>query len=52
MTRTEGEQEALVRHLDAFARFLHVAALMNGQVVNVSGLSRDAAEILRVAGGT
>ncbi len=41
--REEIQQEALVRRLDRFARFLHVAALMNGQVVNVSGVSRDAA---------
>jgi predicted AAA+ superfamily ATPase len=41
--REEIQQEALVRRLDAFARFLEVAALMNGQVVNVAGLARDAA---------
>jgi predicted AAA+ superfamily ATPase len=41
--REEVQQEAMVRRLDAFARFLQVAALMNGQVTNVSGLSRDAA---------
>ena len=35
--------EAIVRNLPAFARFLPVAALMHGQVVNVSGLARDAA---------
>ncbi len=41
--REEIQQEALVRHLDSFARFLEVAALMNGQIVNVAGLARDAA---------
>jgi predicted AAA+ superfamily ATPase len=41
--REEIQQEALVRRLDSFARFLHVAALMNGQIVNVAGLARDAA---------
>jgi predicted AAA+ superfamily ATPase len=35
--------EALVRSLDAFARFLELAALANGQVTNVAALSRDAA---------
>jgi len=41
--REEIQQEALVRNLESFARFLEVAALMNGQIVNVAGLSRDAA---------
>jgi predicted AAA+ superfamily ATPase len=41
--REEVQQEALVRRLDAFARFLQVAALMNGQVANVAGIARDAA---------
>jgi len=41
--REEIQQEALVRRLDSFARFLHVAALMNGQVANLAGLARDAA---------
>lgn len=35
--------EAIVRNLPAFARFLPVAALFHGQVVNVSGIARDAA---------
>jgi predicted AAA+ superfamily ATPase len=35
--------EAAVRRLDAFTRFLGVAALANAQVTNVSNLSRDAA---------
>ncbi len=41
--REEIQQEALVKRLDSFARFLQVAALMNGQIVNVAGLARDAA---------
>jgi predicted AAA+ superfamily ATPase len=41
--REEIQQEALVRRLDTFARFLQVAALMNGQVSNISGVARDAA---------
>lgn len=40
--REEIQQEALVKDIDSFARFLEVAALMNGQVVNVSGIARDA----------
>lgn len=35
--------EALVRNLAAFARFLEVAALANGQVTNVASIARDAA---------
>jgi len=35
--------EALVRSLDAFVRFLEVAALANSQVTNVASLARDAA---------
>jgi predicted AAA+ superfamily ATPase len=35
--------EAVVKRLDAFTRFLEVAALANGQVTNVSTLARDAA---------
>lgn len=41
--KEEIQQEALVRRLDAFARFLQVAALVNGQVTNVTGIARDAA---------
>ena len=41
--REEIQQEALVRRLDSFARFLQVAAMMNGQIANVSGIARDAA---------
>jgi predicted AAA+ superfamily ATPase len=41
--REEIQQEALVRSLDSFSRFLEIAALVNGQIVNVAGLARDAA---------
>jgi len=41
--REEIQQEALVRNLDSFSRFLEIAALMNGQIANVAGLARDAA---------
>ena len=41
--REEVQQEALVRRLDSFARFLQVAALMNGQVANIAGVARDSA---------
>lgn len=40
--REEIQAEALVRNLSGFARFLPVAALFHGQVINVAGLSRDA----------
>lgn len=35
--------EAVVKNLSSFVRFLEVAALMNGQVTNVSAIARDAA---------
>jgi predicted AAA+ superfamily ATPase len=41
--REEVQQEALVKNLDSFMRFLDLAAIMNGQVTNVAGISRDAA---------
>ncbi len=37
----EIQQEALAKNLDSFVRFLKVAAIMNGQVVNMSTLARD-----------
>lgn len=40
--REEIQAEALVRSLASFGRFLPIAALLHGQVVNVSALSRDA----------
>ncbi len=41
--RQEIQQEALVKDLGSFHRFLKVAALMHGQVVNQAAISRDAA---------
>ncbi len=41
--REEIRAEALVRNLPGFLRFLPVAALFHGQVLNVAGLARDAA---------
>lgn len=41
--REEIRAEALVRNLPAFLRFLPVAALFHGQVMNIAGLARDAA---------
>jgi uncharacterized protein len=40
--REEIQTEALVRNLPGFARFLPVAALFHGQVLNAAGLARDA----------
>ena len=40
--KEEIQQEALVQNLASFSRFLEVAAIMNGQVVNVSNIARDA----------
>ncbi len=40
--REEIKGEALVRNLPGFARFLPVAGLFHGQLVNVSGIARDA----------
>jgi len=40
--REEIQQEALVKDLGSFSRFLKIAALMNGQMVNVAGIARDA----------
>jgi predicted AAA+ superfamily ATPase len=39
--REEIRAEALVRDLPGFLRFLPIAALFHGQVVNVSGIARD-----------
>lgn len=41
--RQEIQQEALVKDLGSFHRFLNIAALLHGQVVNQAGISRDAA---------
>jgi uncharacterized protein len=40
--REEIKGEALVRNLPGFARFLPVAALFHGQLINVAGIARDA----------
>lgn len=40
--REEIKGEALVRNLPGFARFLPVAGLFHGQILNVAGLARDA----------
>lgn len=40
--KEEIQAEALVRNLQGFARFLPIAALLHGQVVNVSNIARDA----------
>ena len=40
--KQEIQAEALVRNLPGFARFLPVAALFHGEVVNVAGIARDA----------
>jgi len=37
----EIKQEALVKDLGSFDRFLEVAATMNGQVLNAAGIARD-----------
>lgn len=40
--RQEIQQEALVKDVGSFHRFLKVAAIMHGQVVNQSAIARDA----------
>ncbi len=40
--REEIQAEAVVRNLPGFARFLPIAGLFHGQVVNVSAVARDA----------
>ena len=39
--REEIRAEGLVRNLPGFVRFLTVAAVLNGQIVNVAGVARD-----------
>lgn len=39
--REEIKEEALTRNIQAFSRFLEVAALVNGQVTNLSNVARD-----------
>lgn len=40
--KEEIQQEALVRNLDSFFRFLQIAALCSGQILNISNIARDA----------
>ncbi len=40
--KEEIQAEALVRNVGSFARFIEVAARMNGQVVNLTSVARDA----------
>ncbi|MDE0119647.1 MAG: ATP-binding protein [Bdellovibrionales bacterium] len=40
--KEEIKAEALVRHLPSFARFLEVAGLYHGQIVNISAIAREA----------
>lgn len=39
--KEEIQQEAVVRNLDSFFRFLQIAAIYNGQLLNMSNISRD-----------
>lgn len=39
--REEIQQEAFVRRLNSFHRFLQVLALMNGEILNISNIARD-----------
>ncbi len=49
--REEIRAEALVRNLSAFLRFLPVAALFHGQVINIAGLARDSATARKTVEG-
>lgn len=40
--KEEIQQEAIVREIGSFTRFLDIAAIMNGQVLNVSNVAREA----------
>lgn len=39
--QTEIKEEAVTRNLNAFNRFLQVAAMLNGQIVNLSNVARE-----------
>ena len=39
--REEIQQEAIVKNIDGFSRFLDVSSICNGQTTNLSSLSRD-----------
>ncbi len=49
--REEIKEEALTRNVDAFSRFLAIAALANGQVSNLSSIARDSG-VARATVGT
>jgi predicted AAA+ superfamily ATPase len=49
--KEEIRAEALVRNLPGFVRFLPIAALFHGQVVNVAGIARDAGTARTTVGG-
>ena len=49
--KEEIKAEAIVRNLPAFSRFFPLAALFHGQVLNISGLSRDAGVSRTTAAG-
>lgn len=49
--KEEIRNEALVRNLSGFLRFLPIAALFHGQVVNVSGVARDSGTPRTTVGG-
>jgi len=49
--REEIRAEALVRNLPGFARFLPIAGLFHGQVLNVASLARDAGVARTTVGG-
>lgn len=40
--KEEIQQEALVKNIGSFTRFLKVAAVMNSEILNVAGVARDA----------
>lgn len=40
--RQELTEEGIVRKIEPFSRFLHVAGQMNGQILNVENIARDA----------
>jgi uncharacterized protein len=41
--KQEIQQETMIKDVAAFSRFLKVAAIMNGQLLNISSIARDAA---------
>ena len=49
--KEEIRAEALVRNLPRFLRFLPIAALLHGQVVNVPEVARDSGTARTTVGG-